>query len=461
MNTFLYRTEAKGIQSWILASNRLLEIQGGSTIVLQFEKDVENLARRCGGEVVVAAAGGATLRFRSLDALCSFANYWPLFVSQRAPGLQVVQAWGDRMKDIYRKLGESRNLQFPDLPVAGPLISRSGRTGLPAVRRGNKKKDLEDKSIKVKIDDRRNLLDRMLLGGEQRDFIYDADKFKDGYLGVIHIDGNRVGQRIIELDDDLDSLRKFSDELRSATRTAARNAFDELIRHHAKDEISIQARPIVLGGDDLTVIVHGDYAIPFTHYYLREFERATATPNLSGLTACAGIALVKSGWPFARAHELAEDLCKSAKRRLNRSSGLLFHRVTTADADLRWDRICETELKCDDRVLAGGPWLLDQISKLDTLCIHAGQMPRGALRGWVGECRVSHDRAQARWDRLHEVAVVRGNWKGFANALTELNVDPSSGWNDKGQTPIPDALMWANLQSITRADSQRLWKEVQ
>ena len=49
--------------------------------------------------------------------------------------------------------------------------------------------------------------------------------------------------------------------------------------------------------------------------FLTYFEEETGKYKAIGgnLTACAGVAIVKSHFPFARAYELAEELCKSAK----------------------------------------------------------------------------------------------------------------------------------------------------
>ncbi len=82
--------------------------------------------------------------------------------------------------------------------------------------------------------------------------------------------------------------------------------------------------PLVLGGDDLTVVVDGRQALNFTRTFLDEFERRTAeTECVSSilnqatkqrkLTSCAGIAIVKPHFPFHAAYELAEGLLKEAK----------------------------------------------------------------------------------------------------------------------------------------------------
>ncbi len=65
--------------------------------------------------------------------------------------------------------------------------------------------------------------------------------------------------------------------------------------------------------------------------YLRQFEHhAAALPESpEPATACAGVAMVKTHYPFARAYDLADGLCKSAKAYLREEaltgSGLDWH----------------------------------------------------------------------------------------------------------------------------------------
>ena len=82
-------------------------------------------------------------------------------------------------------------------------------------------------------------------------------------------------------------------------------------------------RPVVLGGDDITVIVRADLAIGFTKALLENIEKETSRQfgemNLKdvpeeGLTACAGVAVVSSGHPFLAAQNMAEGMCKYAKK---------------------------------------------------------------------------------------------------------------------------------------------------
>ncbi len=77
----------------------------------------------------------------------------------------------------------------------------------------------------------------------------------------------------------------------------------------------IPFRPLVFGGDDLTFVCDGRLGVSLAVAYLRAFEQHTAGLGKNGgsLSACAGVAIIKSHYPFARAYELATELTSSAK----------------------------------------------------------------------------------------------------------------------------------------------------
>jgi hypothetical protein len=67
-------------------------------------------------------------------------------------------------------------------------------------------------------------------------------------------------------------------------------------------------RPLISGGDDVTFVCDGRIGLSLAVEFVRQFERATK------LKACVGVAIVKAHYPFARAYDLAEALCQSAKK---------------------------------------------------------------------------------------------------------------------------------------------------
>ena len=174
-------------------------------------------------------------------------------------------------------------------------------------------------------------------------------------IAVIHIDGNGVGGVMRRLDEvlsekggalkgelevaegDSDALRvfvlKISERLDAAVKLAFRSAWErvaKLARKDAEDSnrryTAIPVVPVILGGDDVTVITSGDYALPFAAAYLRHYEEATGndpilrclTPpegqDTGTMTAAAGVAIVKRNFPFHIAYELAEKLVDRAKK---------------------------------------------------------------------------------------------------------------------------------------------------
>ena len=159
--SYIYRYEAKGIQRWILATDRLKEIKGASAIVEGMSHLLERAleAQDSGGQLIVGAAGGATVRFPNQEAAEDFAAYWPWLVHQNAPGLDLAQGWvseEDAEASFYDrlavKLRADRNRLMVDLPEAGPCVARAPRTGLPSLPAEGLRKgeSLEDPSTRAR-----------------------------------------------------------------------------------------------------------------------------------------------------------------------------------------------------------------------------------------------------------------------------------------------------------------------
>lgn len=170
------------------------------------------------------------------------------------------------------------------------------------------------------------------------------------HIAVVHADGNGMGQRIRDIGDKYTTvdknrdlvleLRKFSINVEDAAKKALNAVLDRLVErvidkdggkfiiHKLSRNMSIQIelargdrgyyipfRPIVFGGDDVTFVCDGRLGVSLATAYLREFEQHTVglAKDSGGLTACAGAAIVKSHYPFARAYALATELTRSAK----------------------------------------------------------------------------------------------------------------------------------------------------
>ena len=174
-------------------------------------------------------------------------------------------------------------------------------------------------------------------------------------IAVIHIDGNGVGGVMRDLAktkdsvdenvfneqvgcgrDDPDSLRRFllniNERLQRAVEMAFAGAWADIARMAERDAgaagrpyTAVPVVPVIVGGDDVTVITSGDYALPFAARYLGRYEEETEKDPLlrhltppSGsrtgpMTAAAGVAVVRRNFPFHLAYGLAEKLVDGAK----------------------------------------------------------------------------------------------------------------------------------------------------
>lgn len=176
------------------------------------------------------------------------------------------------------------------------------------------------------------------------------DVTEDGRIAVVHADGNAVGRLFLDfpslvmthlgthelsLADYCQHLREFSDALDEATRNAFTTAVAETVGDETPDTMAGQLLPILVGGDDVTFLCHAALALPLTRAFLRAFAAATRdnpsitalatalanAPERVGLTAAAGIAIVKRHHPFSLAYRLAEELVDSAKDAVRAADG--------------------------------------------------------------------------------------------------------------------------------------------
>jgi len=88
----------------------------------------------------------------------------------------------------------------------------------------------------------------------------------------------------------------------------------ELILEKRGNEIVYPIRPLVSGGDDVTFVCDGRIGLDLAVTFLKAFEKHTHAILKEPLTACAGVAIVKTHYPFARAYDLAEELAGNAKQ---------------------------------------------------------------------------------------------------------------------------------------------------
>lgn len=362
-------TDSKSLQVRRKDSDRLRKLLLDS----KTNPPIENPSTKV--EIIIAASGKTLLLVKSRDHAHQIIQKVTHRALCESPGLEIAGVFcefdwnndvlGEINKKVHkeyekvRSLKPSVDLRFLRLPV----IDECATSGLPASKSfPNPEKRLVPTSlvseIKQKAHDEgigrvKALLDRdaryqnHYLAEDTNDLEdvrkFDRDAKEINWLSVVHADGNGLGEIFLRFHKHLEfespnwnreyvnTLRKFSLALDICTEKAFLNALDAL-QHYSNQknrQTLIPLIPLILGGDDLTVICDGKYAIPFTRKFLIEFENETkiSQPDVGDiiakvaekalgvdrLSACAGIAVIKPHFPFSVAYELAESLMKSAK----------------------------------------------------------------------------------------------------------------------------------------------------
>ncbi len=239
----------------------------------------------------------------------------------------------------------------------------------------------------------------------------------NNWIAIVHADGNGLGNIVAEKENSPEELRRFSQSLDKATEAAAQKACSEIGRTNESLHDIPSIRPVVLGGDDLTIICRGDIAVDFTKSFLKHFEEETTKKLGKKLTACAGIAFTKSSFPFFYGYNLAEELCNIAKKDAKSKeishdgiipSCLMFHKIQSSVVE-DFKRIREKELTAVDKNISYqfGPYYLEEqdgkrwtIDKLQEKVMRLSQNEKDScknnIRQWLTDMASNIETAKQR-----------------------------------------------------------------
>ena len=446
MKKFLYCAAVQGIQEFIFKTNELKHIVGASELVEQICTSAFDVYAK-NGESIVRAAGNIKFAFDE-EADCRKAvREFPKKVMTMAPGITISQAvvpldddFGKSIDDAEALLKVQRNK--PSRSVTSGLIGikRANNTGLPVV--DIRKKDYLDESTVQKLcfQNTKGLCKKSFgesaLDVKSVAFGISDITGKNDWIAIIHADGNGLGKVVQKVGKEKEMFRMFSQELDTATKEAANQAFESVSGRFTEKE-KIPIRPVVLSGDDMTVIIRGDLAIDYAHAFIKAFEESTKkhlgsilkekevfAGGEDYLTACAGIAFIKSSYPFYYGYQLAEELCGQAKKDTKAIHGaetnhlppscLMFHKVQDSFI-FDFKDIEKRELTTKDGKLSfkAGPYYIyaqqskntvDQlIEASESLNNENGDGIKSGIRNWISLRIEDKSKADQRKNRMLQI----------------------------------------------------------
>lgn len=492
-----------GIQRYVFASNRLRDSVAASWLV-HWATASNGALDGSGGDVLLASGGGAILSFPDEARAREFVARYTRRLYDKAPGLEVAVAHrtynlgtlAAAIRDLTTDLAVSKLERAPSVPQLGLSVTAPCRiTGLPATGLDPQEpmvplsrrvlrwrnRDVRDKA--------RGRWERFLPDKGEYDFPAEIDDMgrtrgDTSLLGVVHIDGNGVGEQIVSwlnkckeegcTDEQVRTeMRQWSSAINILGEKALRAVVERVIAAIAYEEgrpwvkgsvanlafelkksgerVLLPLRPVLLGGDDLTFLCDGRIALDLAETALGVFN--TEVEHLGRVTACAGVAIVPAHTPFDRAYELAESLCRSAKqRRREKNDGgcwLDWHigapRPGEGIAELRArvysHRLAGTNLELTCRPYRLGESADDQETwRWLSRCILGAQ--GNGFRGdlWSQHRNKLKELASLVREGENGVRRAREAWTAAADLAWPGGLDETNGFLDGVRTPLLDAV---------------------
>ena len=355
--------DVRGIQSYIFKSNKAKEIIGASVIVANIITDgLKEYIDKCvpynekskyltdwrsdcptefidnndiAMQVMFVGGGNAYVLFRTGE-ICSEVNkFLAKYVLTSTYSLNLAVAVvekTDSYADDYKAINEEmRNIKayMPSTQPIGamPFMEADSITGYPITFKG---KEAVNTEVSLCTEAK---LKRESFPNNEDEKIFDnmvSQKGDNSLLAVCHIDGNSMGKRIISEMKDVDKYPAAIEKMRRLSLSISDTfdaAFENMVSY--MDDMSAKVkdlekavskghklyRKIIVAGDDITFVCNAKLAIPA----VKKFIDCLGHDNEAGYSACGGIAIFNSHFPFSDAYEVAEACCDSAKERAKKN----------------------------------------------------------------------------------------------------------------------------------------------
>lgn len=332
------------------------------------------------------------------NILCNLRTVWTLYFQNTFPGMaytdslvtdtkadcQINNDFHNLLNKAFSEMTGNFNRPSVMLPVASPVCQSTPRTGQIAVREERNKnrneyRDLTKERTQFLLEDRhcnrryfteylydKTIPEKIPQASSEKTSQENNDtpaEYRNAYIqklinysrtitddtasardvALIHMDGNGVGQTLMALKTSLKDkdgsvyskrMSKFSEILENITGGAVKDTMEAIIRKAGTKE-NFFFRPLVVGGDDVTVLIEPRFAYDFVinfckNFYKKSKEAINHKDNKDAITpiadalqkagkpaylsASGGILFNKISHPFYNSLRIVEGLAEKAKR---------------------------------------------------------------------------------------------------------------------------------------------------
>lgn len=347
-----------GIQEYIFSTNKLRENVGASKLVAYlFNELLPEILKKHDGvsdwrkpkqpglnlnggelagaaEMVYQGGGNAFVVFRDEDTFQKITKEFVTRVDELTCGVGIAVAavetdFGETYKDDYQRLMQRLNqakgkFNIPFHTGNLPITKQSVRSGLPVVKYDfdeyidesqEKKRDYynEIKSRTPEVEKRIKEFDDLVF-----------QKGDNSFIAIMHADGNNMSKRIenvmgsyLTYDKAVPAIRELSQAIDASYKTALANTVKTFETWFSKQYPGkeVPYLPLIADGDDITSVIGGKFALSFAALLLKAIEEQLSPFGTdSPLSACAGVVIFHSHYPFSEAYRMAEECCAQAKK---------------------------------------------------------------------------------------------------------------------------------------------------
>jgi hypothetical protein len=350
-NNYLIVLDVDAIHDYVFATNRLKEIRGASSLIDELIlEDVPHIADSFGYETIYSAGGTSLIKTKDVDDednIKAFINkisdkfkektHIATFTAEWIKYTEETSKFQKVRDDLYNKLKIKKLLKGTTKDIiTNPFFKFCMTCGAPTAEEKHPmeneypdsyvcttcyKRIVKGNKVKKEIFKKKT--------GANSNSVYafffnragdvqlpkdlsgiGACSLPDNYIGFIYADGNRIGEKLKNIDQESD-YKIFSEMLDRATKESAVEAVLESVKQNP----SVYPVEFVLaGGDDLIMIVPGSSAIQTATSFCKLFQEKTKSneaPN--GLTTSIGLTISHASYPIKSLLPISETLLRGAK----------------------------------------------------------------------------------------------------------------------------------------------------
>lgn len=348
----LYDCRSK--QEYIYRTNRIREISGGSALLADVysmffrkandkgvkidydwmskkEFSIDNFSQSdFDGEVIYEGGGNLFVIYRSREIYIRANRIFSKMLLDKTYSISLVASCvkvsGDFLADrkkLYEENGRIKAIGSPSIPCSVlPITQVDDLTYMPIVE----KRIMDKTPVSLSMESFLKLkaFERIKEKGEKflDDISGKENKGTESLIAVIYVDGNAMGKKVKGCTEGKSGYTECANALRELSKNTDETfvkrpikAIEKMLTEKSADGYD-KWRPVIAGGDEITIICHARAALDIAITYFQTLEEENQTLAVEKRNyACMGIAIAHSHAPFADVYQIAEQCCESGKKK--------------------------------------------------------------------------------------------------------------------------------------------------